>query len=288
VGRREGSREQSDRSPVAIGGVGGSGTRLIVSIQAALGFHIGSDLNESLDNLWFTLLFKWPKALDCPDQEFGALFTIFRKAMRGSDPLTAEEIRLVGESAAGSRPQHDSAWLAERAESLIRESAGPPRNSSAWGWKEPNTHVVLERLNEIMPDLRYIHVARNGLDMAYSANQNQLETWGARLFGAATLTVTPRLSLRYWVAVHRRMIELGQRMGSRFLMVNYDRLCADPELELPALLKFFGTEPSRERLAIATALVNPSASLGRFKCRPLDEFDPDDVAFVEKIGFDVR
>ncbi len=45
-------------TPVAIGGVGGCGTRLIAEMLMRVGFFLGSDLNESLDNLWFTLAFK--------------------------------------------------------------------------------------------------------------------------------------------------------------------------------------------------------------------------------------
>ena len=46
--------------PVAIGGVGGSGTRVVAEVLKCLGFYLGSLLNSSLDNLWFTLLFKRP------------------------------------------------------------------------------------------------------------------------------------------------------------------------------------------------------------------------------------
>jgi len=48
----------STEAPVAIGGVGGSGTRLIAQCLKELGYFIGSDLNESNDNLLFTALFK--------------------------------------------------------------------------------------------------------------------------------------------------------------------------------------------------------------------------------------
>ena len=47
-----------DHSPVAIGGVGGSGTRLIAQLLMELGVYMGSDRNDANDNLWFTLLFK--------------------------------------------------------------------------------------------------------------------------------------------------------------------------------------------------------------------------------------
>src|SRR3990167_6840991 len=46
--------------PLAIGGVGGSGTRVVAAAAIALGFDLGSDLNPPLDNLAFTLLFKDP------------------------------------------------------------------------------------------------------------------------------------------------------------------------------------------------------------------------------------
>ena len=49
----------SPKSPqVAVGGLGGSGTRLIANLLKLHGFYLGTDLNESLDNLWFTLIFK--------------------------------------------------------------------------------------------------------------------------------------------------------------------------------------------------------------------------------------
>ena len=42
-------------APVAIGGVGGSGTRLVAQLLSGAGIHMGDDLNGSSDTLWFTL-----------------------------------------------------------------------------------------------------------------------------------------------------------------------------------------------------------------------------------------
>jgi len=275
-------------SPVAIGGVGGSGTRLFARILLELGFHIGSDLNDSLDNLWFPLLFKRPEVLDGSDADFCSLFTIFRKAMHGSDALSEAEIRLIRAAAAEPRPQHDVEWLSQRAESLVRVCAGPARQNPRWGWKAPNTHIVLPQLSNLVPGIRYIHIARNGLDMAYSQNQNQLETWGTRFLGTDSIAVTPRFSLKYWVAVHRRVIETARHMKGRFLLVNYDVLCADPWGKLPALIEFLGFDPSPARLAATAKLVRSPAGIGRFKAFPPDHFDPQDVAFVRRMGFDTE
>ena len=48
----------SDAAPVVVGGIGGSGTRVFAQLLRDLGFDMGSDLNESLDDLGFTALFK--------------------------------------------------------------------------------------------------------------------------------------------------------------------------------------------------------------------------------------
>ncbi len=50
----------SEAAPVVVGGIGGSGTRVIAQLLQSLDFDMGSDLNESLDDLGFTALFKRP------------------------------------------------------------------------------------------------------------------------------------------------------------------------------------------------------------------------------------
>ena len=47
-----------------IGGVGGSGTRVVAQMMSEAGVYIGDLLNEPNDNLWFTLLFRRPWLLN--------------------------------------------------------------------------------------------------------------------------------------------------------------------------------------------------------------------------------
>ena len=54
-------RSSQTQGPVVIGGVGGSGTRVVVEIMRRLGVYTGSDLNKAGDNKWFTLLCKLPR-----------------------------------------------------------------------------------------------------------------------------------------------------------------------------------------------------------------------------------
>lgn len=274
--------------PVAIGGIGGSGTRLVASLLSDLGFFIGSDLNPASDNLWFTLLFKRREILELGDSGFAELVAIFRGAMTAPAPLGPAALASVHALAARDRPAHDREWLRQRARSLVQWSAERHALPRAWGWKEPNTHVVLPRLAPRLPGLKYIHVVRNGLDMAYSDNQDQLRLWGPHFLELEDIEVTPRLSLKYWRAVHQRVLAEGERLGARFLWLNYDDFCATPDAGLSTLLHFLGVESNSGLRDQLRARVRPPPSLGRFRSQPASDFDAEDVAFAAELGFDTR
>jgi len=70
--------------PVVVGGLGGSGTRVVAEILIEFGFYLGSDLNAANDNLWFTLLFKRPRwFVGSSNGEIFKALRIFEKAMAG-------------------------------------------------------------------------------------------------------------------------------------------------------------------------------------------------------------
>ena len=62
---------------VAIGGVGGSGTRALSKAFSTLGFSIGEDINDSLDNLYLTYFFKIKGVSKISDIEFKLRVDIF-------------------------------------------------------------------------------------------------------------------------------------------------------------------------------------------------------------------
>jgi hypothetical protein len=268
-------------APVAIGGVGGSGTRLVAALAIALGVRPGRDLNGPNDNLWFTLLFKSADVPDLAPADFAARAAIFVAAMDGSRALDADERALVERLAADDRPQHPRDWLQGRARSLLSATRAPQPLSPRWGWKEPNTHVVLPQWRVVRPDLRYVHVVRNGLDMALSANQNQRALWGPRLLGRAVHD-SPRDALAYWVAAHRRIAGIGAALGDDFLWLDYDRLCRDPDAGLAELADFLAV-PRADALALRDRVETP-ASTGRGGDVSLELFDPADLAYLRGIG----
>lgn len=280
------SSTRSTLPVVAIGGVGGSGTRLVAQIVSRLGWDLGGELNEASDNLWFTLLFKrtelWPSTGS--DREFARAARTFRAAMTGQslEPGTGAWLRTL----TADRPQHDRLWLSQRVESLEAATVSHLPPARPWAWKEPNTHVFIDRLAVAYPDLKYIHVVRNGLDMAYSANQNQLRLWGPLLLGAPT-EPGPRASLRYWCAVQQRIERVGREMPGRLMMLNFDALCLAPERHLATLGDFLGLPAGDAAEPSLRSLVRAPSSIGRFKPHGIGTFDAADIAFVKSRGFDV-
>lgn len=267
---------------VAIGGVGGSGTRVIAECVESMGFYLGSDINKAKDNLWFTLLFKRKDIIRVSDLEFRELVRVFCDAMharRMDSPLT---IKMVHSLAAHAREQHSVDWLKLRAASLLGELGSA--TSRLIAWKEPNTHIVLDRLLHHIPALRYIHVMRNGLDMAFSPNQNQTRLWGPTLTGQP-FSSDPSYSLRYWRRAHERVFAIGRAMEKRFLVVDFDKFCAGPAQGINAIARFCGVAIGEETLVTTSAKVSPPPSLGRFRRNNLAGLNPDDIEFVGSCGF---
>lgn len=268
--------------PVAIGGVGGSGTRVVASALSSAGWYLGGDLNEAQDNLWFTTLFKHLGALSMPEADFAVLVELFVQRMSDGF-LDPARIGVVESLAQRESDQHAPEWFAERLRSMTADDDGA--GGRRWGWKEPNTHVVLERLERCLPGLRYVHVARSGLDMAVSSNQNQPRLWGAAL--GVPHDDTPASSLRFWCAAQRRVLATAARMPDRFLFVRFEDLCADPLTGLERLFRFCGVDAADLAAEAAAPSVRRPDSLGRGLGRADFDVDRADVAYVRSLGFAV-
>lgn len=271
--------------PVVIGGLGGSGTRLITKILNELGFYLGDDLNESYDNLWFTLLFKRVETLAASEEEFTVLTEILLKGMTGCEKFTKNQIDLINQLALTARDKHSVKWLKKRALSLLSKKKTKIQSDTRWGWKEPNSHVFLDRLLERFTTMKYIHVVRNGLDMAYSSNQHQLTLWGQHFLGE-NHSPTPRSSLEFWCITNKRIVEISKSMGTNFLFLNYDNFCTNPETGITELYEFLGLNDAIVSLSSLSDLIRVPSSIGRFKQFDTNIFAEEDVAYVKKLGFD--
>ena len=284
---------------VAIGGVGGSGTRIVAQLIKDVGFYLGNDLNSANDNLSFTLLFKRPRWFIRHVARREVIFQgldIFSRAMTG-DSLSVADFEFIFNAVADMSVRgHDQfkngrgLWPFVRARKMIRPKKLDFSSVAGWGWKEPNTHIYLEYLKSHFEDLRYIHLMRNGLDMAYSRNQAQLFNWGP-LLGVKVPNsprLLPRASLSYWVKANQKTIAIGKELGEeKFLLINFDKLCATPEPEVDRLLSFLRIDNTRiDRHKLYNLFKTPESS-GRYRQHDLTVLDQKDIEAVRDLGFSV-
>lgn len=247
---------------IAIGGTGGSGTRLIARIVQALGYHLGNDLNKAHDNLLFSLLFRRKNILLEEPAHINHLFDLFLRCLRGNPKLDSADIELLNKLARGDRHDHASAWFEERLEHLMKQST--EKQHSLIAWKEPNTHVFANALLSRFETVEYIHVARDGLDMAFSTNQYQLMLWGD-CFLNRPVSKSPSDALQYWNAVHRRVLALKRTHPERVHILSYDRICTRKGDELQRLFGILELAPNKEQVQRINALIQPPDSIGRAK-----------------------
>jgi hypothetical protein len=267
---------------IAIGGLGGSGTRVIAHSVRRMGFHLGSDLNASLDNLWFTLLFKRSKVLEESDDKFAKLFGIFADALQDK-PVDEMHRDLLRSLCLEPRAKLTTEYLLQRVENLCHGARLPERPARV-AWKEPNTHVVLDRLLRFEPQLKYVHVMRNGLDMAFSSNQTQARLWGPQLTGRP-FEPSARYSLHYWRKAHERVFQIGRQMGESFCLINFDELCHSPSESVDNLAAFVGVTLSEELKETLCCEVRRPTSIGRFREHDQAALDREDIDFVAACGF---
>lgn len=271
--------------PVAVGALGGSGTRVFARVLVGMGYYLGAWRNEADDNLLFSDMLKDPEAAAPDGYDRARNVARFVRAMQGGLPgpadwaMVAEARRVCGKRA-GPR-QIAALWRR-----VLQTSIGARRGSYiGWGWKEPFTHLFLDEFARQVPDLHYVHVLRHGLDMAFSANLMQLRLFAHR-FDVPMPTSkaeAPVAQLQLWVESTRRVLDVAPTLfGDRFLLMRYDDLMTSPIPEITRLASFLGLDGiDIDPLASG---IQPT-SVGRYRERDLSVFPDDLLAEVEANGF---
>ena len=235
--------------PVFVGGLGGSGTGLVAQVLQRLGFYLGDSPNAHSDNIRFNHL------VIHPDR--------YRKEVASGDfSKTLKALTVF-------------------VDTMVEEFQST--DAIAWGWKEPNSHIFLKQISTVLKGAYYIHVLRNGLDMAFSRNRRQLATWGW-LFGINRSDSIENDALEFWVKANRRAIDLGNRFfDSRFYIVSYEELCLQPHDAIDALINFLGIDATDEKRIEAYALPKRNSTIGRHKRQNTGILDLNLVDEAQKI-----
>ena len=275
------------KKPIAIGGIGGSGTRIVAQILETLGIFIGDDLNPAHDNLIFTFLFKRKSLYSKKQEDFEKHYAIFEKYMTNQADFSVDEIDFIKslEIPIEIKDKGKERWSIERTEKLLNNKSKNKDNRD-WGWKEPNTHIFLDRLYSVCPDLKYIHVVRNGLDMSLSSNKNQLKNWGS-YFLDHDFTITPYHALKFWLRAQERVENITTQQSKDYFLLSFDKLCEKPREIIVKLLEYLDFNISENQVDELCNFVEKPESSGRYKTIHPSSFDYQDIYRVSELGFDV-
>lgn len=224
-------------APIIIGGTGGSGTRALVALLQAHGVFAGSNLSPASDS-----------------RHMGRFTRVWARAYFGS----ADRV------ASFSAEQHHSLLRALRLAAL-KHRDGIPSLATPWLIKNPRSWLLLPWFAHVFPAFRYVHVVRDGRDMAFSRNQQQVERYGALFLGPpADDEPLPLRSMRFWSRTNLWIQAYGTRyLGDRYLVVRFEDLCFEPHATARRLLAFAGLPAAA--VADSVSVIEPPRSIGRWR-----------------------
>lgn len=251
------SNNNSKRSPLIIGGVGGSGTRVFRAISVVAGYPMLSApwIVEKLwkkhhDNL-LMMKFFYPK--------------------------------WTGSYLNGSA---DTRKMRNQCRRLLWCCSPKNFERGRWGWKNPNTIHFLPFWKEIYPDLIYIHVVRDGRDIAFNKRMKYINPYNRSLFTAEEIALPEHLrKAKFWERCTERVKDWreGIRTDS-FFETRFEQLCENTEGEIKRIFDFLKFDASQEQISSAAKLVRIPESLGRWKNAPLNEIEEVEKLIGESLN----
>jgi hypothetical protein len=224
-----------------IGATGGSGTRIVARLARHAGYDLGRHLNASEDALeFYSFHDRW-------------INRFFGSADRHV-ALPASEAERMGQ---------------EFQQALERHLSGSATDSARWGWKAPRSIYLLPFLHAQFPQVKFIHVIRDGRDMAFSKNQNQLRKHGRAVLNwrERWFYPVPIRSLLLWERVNLRAAEYGEgRIRENYYRVRFEDLCQAPVETTKQIMQFLAADVDAE--SVARAEIAPPSSIGRWRAHP--------------------
>jgi hypothetical protein len=223
------------KAPIVIGALGGSGTRVVAWLVQRMGVYLGTNRNAVEDAMEFVEFYdRW----------------INRFILREIAPFCHEEQDLM---------------MRDFIASVARHRMGIPSFDTPWGWKEPRSHYLLPFFNERYRDMKFIHLVRDGRDMAFSSNQHQLRKHGPAILGPALLNEPqPVQTAALWAKINLSAAQYAESaMQGRYIMVRFEDLCIRPCETARVIADFLGCSII-DCDAIAAGVVTPE-STGRWR-----------------------
>ena len=248
---------------MVIFGTGGSGTRALQVVTDRAGYFMGTNLNRPGDSL-----------------DIGQ----FMRRWLNRYLLESNWVERMRQGSDEGGFGHPRGMAADFRATIEDHRAAISDPEAPWGWKAPRTILMFPFVHEIYPAMRAVHLVRDGRDMAYSRNQNQVRAHGRKVLDKTDRELPrPLTSVVFWAHVNLAAANYGTRfLGPDYLRLRYEDVCADPGEAAVQLVDFLRCPVSRDEMReIAAEVVHASASIGRWK-----EQDPAEITELERVGGD--
>lgn len=116
--------------------------------------------------------------------------------------------------------------------SYLHEKVAEDVGKIRWGEKSPRNGYWIKEIKADFPDAQFVHIVRDGRDMAIDISQSQAMRPCSILMGA-------HFWQHYVSGITRDLAELPEGDG---YTIKYEAMCADPEPELKKLCDFLGED----------------------------------------------
>jgi len=133
----------------------------------------------------------------------------------------------------------DVARALGRAVSGIFEAYAGARGKRRWVEKTPSHMMDLDFLHAMFPNARYVHIVRDGRDVACSTYNGRAQ-WGMLVDKDKAIRITRNNALERWARWERTLTDAIAEHGLEVLTLRYEDLISRPEKELKAVVDFIG------------------------------------------------
>lgn len=293
----------SDQPPVVVGCVDGSASQMVAMILRERGCYMGKKLSPVLDNMDFAncLGGRWPWTkqhfpFDSIDDSVRDDVNLFRKVYLDEklslrekarvSMIKMEHLNMASVAVASARA------LMQKTESIPgmtqRSNTGELEDTEGclkWGFKFPSSILFLKPMLEVFPDMKFIHLVRDGRDIVLSGAAGLLVHY-AELFGLPKEGNVENL-VEVWSRMNQYVVDVCREHmpESNYFLLNLEKLCQEPRTEIGRMLKFVGlTIPQGNHLVYH--YVKAPATTGRWG---EDEyvFQNIDDSVLKQFGYEV-
>lgn len=201
--------------PVIVGATGGSGTRIFGWMLQQLNGYIGHELNHAFDSLSLTRFLT-----DNIVEAFSNMSSGFKSFDK---PMSDEFEHALGKHLASYSGQN------------------------LWGWKNPVSMFFLPFFHSSFKNMKFIHVVRDGRNMAISKNQNQYK----KIYGPNGVEENISVGMaKLWSEANCLVNDYGtQFMQESYLILRYEDLCLEPDRCSAELMNFLGIQSDSMNLS---------------------------------------